>query len=86
MALGAFVAIKENGLRIPEDVAIIGFNDEPIMSLLTPKMSSVAQPAFEMGRRAARLFIEHIHSEVKTEVETIVLKPQLMIRESSLKK
>lgn len=86
MALGAFLAVKEKGLRIPEDVAIVGFNDEPIMSLLTPKLSSVAQPAFEMGRRAARLFIEHIHAEVKTDVETIVLKPQLMIRESSLKK
>jgi DNA-binding LacI/PurR family transcriptional regulator len=86
LALGAMVALKEKGLRIPEDVAIVGFNDEPIMSLMTPKLSSVAQPAFEMGRRTARLFIEHIHAEGKPDVETIVLKPQLMIRESSLKK
>ena len=86
LALGAMVALKEKGLRIPEDVAIVGFNDEPIMSLMTPKLSSVAQPAFEMGRRTARLFIEHIHAEGKPEVETIVLKPQLVIRESSLKK
>ncbi len=86
LALGAFVAIKDKGLRIPQDVAIVGFNDEPIMSLLTPKLSSVAQPAFEMGRRAARLFIEHIHAEGNPDTETIVLKPQLMIRDSSLKK
>jgi DNA-binding LacI/PurR family transcriptional regulator len=85
LALGAMVALKEKGLRIPEDVAIVGFNDEPIMSLMTPKLSSVAQPAFEMGRRTARLFIEHIHAEGKPEVETIVLKPQLMIRESSVR-
>lgn len=84
LALGAFVAIKDKGLRIPQDVAIVGFNDEPVMSLLTPKISSVAQPAFEMGRRAARLFIEHIHAEGSPEIETIILKPQLMVRESSL--
>jgi DNA-binding LacI/PurR family transcriptional regulator len=86
LALGAMLALKERGLRIPEDVAIVGFNDEPIMSLMTPKLSSVTQPAFEMGRRATRLFIEQIHAEGKPDVETIVLKPQLMIRESSLKK
>jgi LacI family transcriptional regulator len=85
LALGAFVAIKDRGLHIPQDIAIVGFNDEPIMSLVTPKISSVMQPAFEMGRRIARLFIEQIHAEGKPEVETIVLKPQLVIRESSLK-
>jgi DNA-binding LacI/PurR family transcriptional regulator len=86
LALGAMLALKERGLRIPEDVAIVGFNDEPIMSLMTPKLSSVTQPAFEMGRRATRLFIEQIHAEGKPDAETIVLKPQLMIRKSSLRK
>jgi DNA-binding LacI/PurR family transcriptional regulator len=85
LALGAYLALKDKGLRIPEDVALVGFNDEPMMSVMTPRVSSVFQPAFEMGRRAARMFIEHIHAEGKPEVETIVLKPQLMIRESSLK-
>lgn len=85
LALGAFSALKDKGLRIPEDIALVGFNDEPIMNMMTPRLSSVFQPAFEMGRRAARLFIEQIHAEDKLEVETIVLKPQLMVRESSLK-
>jgi DNA-binding LacI/PurR family transcriptional regulator len=86
LAVGAFLAIRDKGLRIPEDIALVGFNDEPMMSLMTPSVSSVFQPAFEMGRRAARLFIEHIHAEGKPDVETIVLKPQLVVRESSLKK
>ena len=86
LALGAYLALKDKGLRIPEDVALVGFNDEPIMNMMTPKLSSVFQPAFEMGRRAARMFIEHIHAEGKPEVETVVLKPQLMIRDSSLKR
>ncbi len=85
LALGAMLAVKEKGLQIPEDVAIVGFNDEPIMSLMTPQLSSVAQPIFEMGRRTARLFIEQIHAEEKPVVETIIMKPQLMIRPSSMK-
>ena len=85
MALGAFLAIKEKGLRIPEDIALVGFNDEPIMRMMTPKLSSVSQPAFEMGRRAARLFIEQIHAEETPKIETIVLKPELIVRESSLR-
>jgi DNA-binding LacI/PurR family transcriptional regulator len=55
LALGAYLALKDKGLRIPEDVALVGFNDEPIMNMMTPKLSSVFQPAFEMGRRAARI-------------------------------
>lgn len=86
LALGAFSAIKDKGLRIPEDVALVGFNDEPVMNMVTPRLSSVFQPAFEMGRRAARLFIEHIHTEGIPDVESIVLKPQLVIRESSMKR
>ena len=85
MALGAYKAIKEKGLRIPDDIAIVGFNDEPIMSMVSPSISSVAQPAFEMGKMAARLFIEQLNSQegYKNRLETFV--PQLMIRESSMK-
>ena len=67
-------------------MALVGFNDEPVMNMVTPRLSSVFQPAFEMGRRAARLFIEHIHTEGIPEIESIVLKPQLVVRASSMKK
>lgn len=83
LALGAYMAIKDKGLRMPEDIALVGFNDEPIMSLLSPSISSVSQPAFEMGKMAARLFIEELNSEGEYEPRTEVFQPELKIRDSS---
>jgi DNA-binding LacI/PurR family transcriptional regulator len=83
LAVGAFIAIKELGLSIPQDVGLIGFSDEPIMSLLSPPVSSVFQPAFEMGKLAVKLFIEQVHSEELVIPSPILLKPKLMVREST---
>lgn len=84
IAIGAMLAIKEKGLKMPKDIGLVGFNNEPIVSLVTPQISSVDQPAFELGKTAAKLFIERMHNENMDDVE-IVLKPRLVIRESSLK-
>lgn len=83
IALGAMRAIKEKGLNMPGDIGLIGFNNEPIVSLVSPSISSVDQPAFEMGKIAARVFIERLHSDNKQEERIITLKPRLIIRESS---
>lgn len=86
MAIGAMLAIKKKGLTMPDDIALVSFNNEPIVSLVTPRISSVEMPSFEMGRAAAKLFIETLNnSEPMHDVEKI-LKPKLFIRESSLKK
>jgi LacI family transcriptional regulator len=82
MAIGAMLAIKEKGLRMPQDIGLVGFNNEPVTSLVTPGISSVDQPAFELGKVAAKLFIERIHNNDMDDVEE-VLKPKLIIRESS---
>ncbi len=85
MAIGAMLAIKEKGLRMPQDIGLIGFNNEPALSLVTPTISSVEQPSFEIGKVAAKLFIQNLHnSEDMSGVEE-VLKPKLFIRESSRK-
>jgi len=86
MAIGAMLAIKEKGLRMPVDIGLVGFNNEPITTLVSPSISSVDQPAFEMGKVAARLFIEMITSKRDMDHEEIILKPKLFIRESSLRK
>jgi DNA-binding LacI/PurR family transcriptional regulator len=83
LAVGAFISIKELGLRIPQEVGLMGFNDEPIMSLLSPAVSSVFQPAFDMGKLAVKLFIEQIHSEELAIPPSIFLKPKLRVREST---
>ncbi len=85
MAIGAMLAIKEKGLKMPQDIGLVGFNNEPVTSLVTPDISSVEQPCFELGKMAAKLFIETMHNnEDMTEVE-VVLKTKLIIRESSLR-
>lgn len=85
MAIGAMLAIKEKGLRMPQDIGLVGFNNEPVVSLVTPGISSVDQPAFELGKVAAKLFIETVHNNGDMSDVEEVLKPKLIIRESSLR-
>jgi LacI family transcriptional regulator len=83
MAIGAMLAIKEKGLRMPQDIGLVGFNNEPITGLVTPGISSVDQPSFELGKLAAKLFIETVHQDKDMNDVDEVLKPRLIIRESS---
>ncbi|MEY2903892.1 MAG: hypothetical protein RLY89_2998 [Bacteroidota bacterium] len=85
MAIGAMLAIKKKGLRMPEDIGLVGFNNEPVTSLVTPAISSVDMPSFELGKAAAKLFIETMHNKENMDLEEKVLKPKLIIRESSQK-
>ncbi|KAH0533558.1 hypothetical protein FGG08_007671 [Glutinoglossum americanum] len=62
MAIGAMLAIKEKGLKMPHDIGLVGFNNEPVTKLVSPQISSVDQPAFELGKIAAKLFIESMHN------------------------
>ncbi|WP_047550568.1 LacI family DNA-binding transcriptional regulator [Psychroserpens sp. Hel_I_66] len=85
-ALGAIEEIKESGLRIPEDISVIGFSNEPFTRFMELSITSVDQSPIEMGRRAAKLFLEEVDADVKTkEQQQIVLQPELIIRKSSLK-
>jgi DNA-binding LacI/PurR family transcriptional regulator len=85
MAIGAMLAIKEKGLSMPDDIGLVGFNNEPAVSLVTPAISSVEQPAFELGKTAAKLFIEAMHNESSMDDVEITLKPRLIVRASSLR-
>jgi len=83
MAIGAMLAIKKKGLEMPHDIGLVGFNDEPILSLVSPTISSVEQPSFELGKITAKLFIEFMHHNGDMSDVEKVLKPKLYIRESS---
>lgn len=85
LAVGAFLALRERGVVVPHEVALVGFNDEPVVSLLSPALSSVSQPAFEMGKMAAQLFVEQLNSDQEYVPRTVVMKPTLVVRESSLR-
>ena len=85
MAIGAMQAIKKKGLDMPHDIGLVGFNDEPILSLVSPTISSVEQPSFELGKITAKLFIDAMHNNGDMNDVEKVLKPKLYVRESSQK-
>ncbi|MEM0933068.1 MAG: LacI family DNA-binding transcriptional regulator [Bacteroidota bacterium] len=86
-AMGAMQVLKENGLKIPEDVALIGFLNEPFTSFTDPPLTSVNQFPIEMGHTAAHLFFNALNSGKKKVVpKKTVLQPELIVRGSSLKR
>lgn len=89
MAIGAMLAIKERGLRIPQDVGLVGFSNWSYGTLIEPSLTTVDQPGFEMGQEAARLLIRQIEAgdkDQEPQPETKILKTKLIIRDSSIRK
>jgi len=82
LAIGAQHAIEEMGLRIPEDVALVGLDDLPTDMVTFPFLTVATQPAQEMGRRAVELLLRRI-KEPEGEPEEILLPTELTIRRSS---
>lgn len=81
-AIGAMKAVKEKGLRIPEDIAFVGFDDIQLASFMDPPLTTVRQPIFEMGTTAINLLVGMIEGRVKG-AQQVELPTQLIIRKSS---
>jgi DNA-binding LacI/PurR family transcriptional regulator len=83
-AIEAIQIIKERGLRIPEDIAIIGFSNDFVSALIEPSLTTVEQPIKEMGKIAIQLLLEQMERDVADwKAPTVVLKTQLIVRNSS---
>jgi LacI family transcriptional regulator len=83
MALGAINAAKKLGLKVPEDLSVVGYDDIILAAYLTPSLTTIAQDKFQMGYQAAELLINML--EGKTESHTRVLDTTLIVRESTAK-
>lgn len=81
VAFAAMKEIRKQGLRIPEDIGIIGFTDDYHATVVHPPLSSVSHPTFEMGETAAKLFFESLDGDHSP--RTVELKTKMVIRESS---
>lgn len=82
IAFAAMKEIKKQGLKIPDDIALVGFTDEFHSTVVEPPLTSVTHPTIEMGREAAKLFFQLIEKSQDFEKQ-IVLQTELVIRESS---
>ncbi|WP_372635176.1 LacI family DNA-binding transcriptional regulator [Cohnella sp.] len=81
MALGAMRTLEKVGLRVPEDMSVIGFDDITIASYCSPKLTTIRQDKYELGYQAAQLLIDML--EERTDNRKILLGNQLIVREST---
>jgi len=81
VAFGALAAIYERGLAVPQDMAVVGFDDVRLARYITPPLTTVRLPAYELGARAMRMVIEMIEGKKPAETE-VFLETELVIRES----
>ncbi len=85
-AMGAMQVLKEKKIRIPEDVALVGFSNEPFTSFTDPPLTTLSQFPIEMGQAAAELFFEILNDKKNKFIpQKTVLQPELIVRASSLK-
>lgn len=82
MTLGALGAIRDKGLKIPDDIALVGFDDLPWAAALVCPLTTVAQPTYEMGQIATELLLGRIADKDRP-IRKIKLEPTLVVRQSS---
>ena len=82
VAINALLTLKQSGIAVPEKVKIIGFNNERDCLIIEPNLSSVEHPVVQMGREAARLFLERIEAPAP-DVKTITFETKLIARKST---
>lgn len=83
LAIGAIEAIKEKGLNIPEDIAVVGFSNTKRSRYMNPTVSSINQFPEKIGRAAAQLLFEQITNSKHAQIKKEIINCELIVRESS---
>lgn len=81
LAIGALKEIKAIGLRVPHDIAVVGFDNIGFSNMTNPSLTTISQPMYKMGSTAATMLIHHIQNR---KVESTILDHELIIRESTM--
>lgn len=81
VAIGAMLTLKEHGIKIPQQIAVVGFNDDPTATVIEPALTTVAQPAFEIGQAAANIFLKQV-KQTRRKAINEVLQTTLIVRNS----
>ena len=82
LAIGCYAALDEAGLRCPEDVSVVGFNDMPFIDRLRPPLTTIRFPHYQVGTEAAQLLLERIAGHTGP-VKVLFLAPELVVRGST---
>ncbi|MEM9830396.1 MAG: LacI family DNA-binding transcriptional regulator [Bacteroidota bacterium] len=82
-AVSAIQYAKHNGWHVPQDLAIIGFNDDPISSIIEPQLTTISHPAFDMGKIAAQQILRYQDYGHVVQSQTTVLKTEVIVRAST---
>lgn len=82
MTLGALEAVNAAGVRVPEELALVGYDDMPWALAVTPPLTVVRQPGYELGSRAMELLLQRIREPERT-ASVVMLQPELVVRGSS---
>ncbi len=83
IAMGALIALRDAGLRVPQDIAMVGFDDIPAARLVSPALTTVAQFPERLGRRAAEMLFERLSGAVTSDGRCELMPHQLIVRESA---
>jgi LacI family transcriptional regulator len=83
MAMGALTAIREAGLRVPQEVAVAGFDDIPAAHLVTPSLTTITQYQQNIGQRAAEMLFERLNGSESGAPRSIEMPFSLIVREST---
>lgn len=81
IAVGAYQAVWQKGLTVPNDISIIGYDDIELAKYLSPPLSTISQPKVELGKLAVKTLLKRIRSK-STDFQTIMLEPELVLRNS----
>jgi LacI family transcriptional regulator len=82
-AIGAMTALRERGVRVPDDVSVVGFDDIHLASYTSPKLTTIRQPIYDMGRAAATLLIDARQKKLSLKDKTTIFDGELVVREST---
>jgi LacI family transcriptional regulator len=85
VAIEVMQVVKEWNLKIPEDISLIGFTNEPTSYYIEPSLTTVSQPAYEMGKTAVSLLIEQLENPKTFQPSTVVLGTRFIIRNTTRK-
>lgn len=84
LALGLMRGFAKHGIRVPQDIAVVGYDDVDFANVLSPPLTTIRQPKYELGYKAAQLLLEETRHPDQHTHQQVIFQPELLVRESSL--